>query len=298
LRLNWRRSFILSQCTIRAPLREVFAMRGSTVNTAFAACLGLLVAAQQVPAAESLLVGGAGAATGMLRQVGAEFTRASGVEVDVVPGLGTAGAVTALADGKLDLAVSGRALTAEESTLGLRQALVVRTAFMLATSRPKPNGLKANELSQIYAATRPAWGDGMPIRIILRTRAESDTVLMERLFPGMNAAIESARGRSDVPVAATDQDNVAMAERVAGSLIGMTLAQFTTENPRLYVVPLDGVAPTLASFEAGAYPYTKRLYFLTRGPNVPTRVLQFLDYLRAPPGTNALRAAGVLPDIE
>ena len=50
-------------------------------------------------AAETLRLGGTGTAIGMLQQVGAEFTAATGVKVEVVASLGSTGAIRALADG-------------------------------------------------------------------------------------------------------------------------------------------------------------------------------------------------------
>jgi phosphate transport system substrate-binding protein len=52
-----------------------------------------------------LRVGGTGSAIGMLQQVGAEFTAADGGKIDIVPSLGSTGAIRALADGVIDIAV-------------------------------------------------------------------------------------------------------------------------------------------------------------------------------------------------
>jgi phosphate transport system substrate-binding protein len=156
-------------------------------------------------AADTLRVGGTGTATGMLQQVGAEFTAATGVKVEVVPSLGSTGAVGALSDGWLDIAIPARPLKPDEAAAGLRQVEVLRTAYVIATSHSNPNGLKSADLARIFAAEKPTWADGTPIRIILRPRSDTDTALLAELFPGMGAAIETARRRAEVPTAATDQ---------------------------------------------------------------------------------------------
>ena len=201
-----------------------------------------------------LRLGGTGSALGLLQQVGAEFTAAAEIKIDVVPALGSTGAIRALADGKLDIAVSARPLKADESAAGLAQVAVLRTAYVFATSHRNPNGLKSGDLSRIFAADKSAWADGTPIRIILRPRSETDTALLGELFAGMDAAIETARRRAEVPTAATDQDNVDLAERMPGSLIGTSATQLATEHPNLRVVPLDGVAPTLREFRKRRLP--------------------------------------------
>ena len=272
-------------------------MPASVSNRVIALCLAVPLLAATAAQAQTLRAGGTGSALGLLRQVGAEFATASEIKVDIVHGLGSSGAIRALADGKLDLAVSARPLKADEAAQGLVQAAVLKTAFVFATSHRNPNGLKSDELARIFAADKPTWADGKPIRLILRPRSEADTALMGQLFAGMDAAIETVRRRVEVPAAATDQDNVDMGERVPGSLIGTTATQLATEHIKLRVVPLDGIEPSFANFESGAYRYAKKLYFLTR-PNGTPEAGRFIDFLRSPQGVKALRAAEILPDRE
>ena len=248
-------------------------------------------------AADTLRVGGTGSAAGMLQQVGAKFTAATGVKVVLIPSLGSTGAIRALTDGLLDIAVPARPLKADESAAGLRQVAVLRTAYVMATSHSNPNGLKSADLAGIFAAEKPAWADGTPIRIILRPRSDTDTALLGELFPGMDKAIEAARRRAEVPTAATDQDNAELAERTPGSLTGTTVTQLKTEHRNLHVVPLDGVEPTLANFESGAYRFTKKLYVIVPR-NGTAEAQRFVDFLRSPQGVSALRETEALPDTE
>jgi phosphate transport system substrate-binding protein len=263
---------------------------------AVALCLVVLLPAATAAAAETLHMGGTGSALGLLRQVGAEFTAATEVKIDVVPALGSSGAARALIDGKLDLAVSARPLKAEDAAAGLIQVAVLRTAFVFATSHRKPNGLKSGELARIYAGDQ-MWADSTPIRPILRPRSEADNALLGVLISGMDAAIEATRRRPDVPIAATDQDNVALAERTPGSLIATTSAQLVTERPDLKTVPIDDVAPSLANFESGAYRFTKKMYVFIRSNGSPESH-RFVAFLRSPQGVRMLRAAETLLDPE
>lgn len=269
-------------------------MRASISKVAIA----LMLAVQLTPAAAaSLKFGGTGSATEMLRQVGAQFTAGSEVKVDVVPSLGSTGAISALADGNLDIAVSARPLKPGESARGLNQVAVLRTAFVFATSNRNSDGLRTVDLPKIFSATKPVWADGMPLRIILRPRSEADSTLLGTVTPGMDAAIERARQRMDMAIAATDQDNADIAERTPGSLIGTTLTQLKAENRDLRVVALDGVEPTLANFERGAYPLTKEFYFIVRGKSV-LESQKFFDFMRSTQGIKALRAMNTLPGAE
>lgn len=272
-------------------------MRISNSRLAIAVFFGCALAAAPGAAQETLRIGGTGTAIGMLQQVGAEFTAATGGKVEVVTSLGSNGAIRALADGMLDIAVPARPLKTDETAAGLRQVAVLRTAYVIATSHSRPNGLKDVDLAGIFAAEKPAWADGTPIRIILRLRGDSDTALLAEFFPGMGAAIETARRRAELPTAATDQDNAEMAERTPGSLTGTTVTQLKTEHRDLHVVPLDGIEPTLANLESGAYRFVKQLHFIVPGASSDEAQL-FMDFLRSPPGLKALRETEILPDAD
>ena len=111
----------------------------------------------------------------------------------------------------------------------------------------------------------------------------------------MEQAIEAAGRRSDVPTAATDQDNVALAERLAGSLTGATLTQLMTERSSLHTIPIDGVEPTIANFESGAYRFAKKLYFVVGDKSAP-ETQKFIAFLQSLQGLKALGVAAVVRD--
>ena len=244
-----------------------------------------------VATADALKIGGTGAAMEALRLSSETISARTGGKVEIVPNLGSSGAIRAVQDGILDLCVSGRPLKAEETARGLFVPMELRTPYILVTSHRRPNGLGKAEIAQIYSDVRSTWADKVPISLILRPRSDSDTPHMGELFPGMAAALETARKRPEVITAATDHDNLDAAERVPGSLTGMTYLQFKAEKPNLRIVPIDGVAPSFESFEAGTYTYSKALYFIV-GPELSPSGKQFIAFLRSPEGQEALRAAG------
>ncbi|CAH2602891.1 Phosphate ABC transporter, periplasmic phosphate-binding protein PstS (TC 3.A.1.7.1) [Rhodovastum atsumiense] len=243
--------------------------------------------------AEVLRAGGTGGATALLVHLGRPFTAQSGIAVDVVPSLGSGGSIAAAADGMIDLVVSARPLTAAERARGLDAVATLRTPFVLATSHPAPSGLAAGAVAGMFVAVKPAWPDGAVLRPILRPRTETDTLVLAALFPGMAAALEQARQRPDLPVAATDQDNADLAEHLEGSLTGITLAQLVLEGRALRLVPLDGVTPSLAGFEAGDWRYGRDFILIARRPAAPA-VGRFLQFLHSEAGRAALRAGACL----
>ena len=243
--------------------------------------------------AHDLRAGGTGSATELLRVLLAAFGKQADVEGRVVPNFGTTGALHALADGVLDVAVAGRAPNPEEAAKGLVVAYTARTPFVIATSHPKPNALSLADLAQAFRSYQSTWNDGRPVRVILRPKFEGDTALMGAIFPGLAPAIEEARRRPDVPVAFTDQDNAELAEQIAGSLVGSTLTQITLEKRNLRTVPIDGHVPSMEAFERGTYPYAKPLYFVVNA-DTNVAVTQFIAFLQSPAGKAILRTANVL----
>lgn len=246
--------------------------------------------------ADALRAGGVGAITQLMPALFASFAGTqprSGNATEVIPSLGSGGGLRALAEGALDIAVSGRPLNAEELRQGMKVVLSMRTPFVMVTSHPNPSGLKSDEIARVFGAQKSAWADGSPIRVILRPKSDSDTLILEGLFPGMVAALEAARTRHDVPVAATDQDNATAAERIAGSLTGSTLTQIRTEQRQLRLVSINGVAPTLEAMESGAYPFSKTIHFVLPAKPNP-RAEDFLAFLQSPAGQALLRDSGNL----
>lgn len=256
------------------------------------ALLTCLLPASAVVAGE-IKAGGTGSATALLRVLGDAFAGDRQAGIEIVPSLGSSGGLRAVADGVLDLAVSARPLKPEEEAKGLRVVLTARTPLLFATSRANPDALSSSEIAAAYAAGTVTWKDGTPIKVILRPRAESDTALVAGLFPLLGPAVETARRRPEVPIAATDQDNAAMAEEIPGSLIAISMAQLALEKRSLRPLIVDGLAPTFASFQSGAYPHAKVLRFVVRGQPIPA-VAAFIDFLRSPEGVVALRAAYLL----
>lgn len=243
--------------------------------------------------AEVLRTGGPGGVAQMLQQMGVAFAEHEpGTTLMVMPNLGSGGAIAGVADGLLDFAISGRPLTSGEAK-SLTAIPLASTPFGLATSQSNPGNIKSTDIAAFFQNVRSVWPDGTPVRVVLRSRAEVDAVLMANMFPNMAAAIEQLRGHTEIPVVATDQDNVLLAEKMAGSLTAVTLTQVVTEKRRLHFLAIDGVDPTLENLERGTYPYRKDFSFVFAHSKKPA-VDRFIAFLRSAEGEKLLRETGNL----
>lgn len=254
--------------------------------------LGLYLATAWPVAAEPLRLGGKSGFTELLRQLGSRFGLVTGTLVEVVPGLGSTAAIKAASAGGIQLVLAGRALLPNEAASNLSSSLSVCTPFVFATSEPQPGSLDAGAIASIYARAAPTWPGGLPIRIILRQKHESDNATLSELFPDMQRAIQQARLRPAVPVVETDQENASLAVKLPGSLIATTYTQIIAERHDLRLVAINGMSPDMETYESGQYPFGKRLYFYAARRPAP-EVSQFLDFLRSPGGTKAMWDLGV-----
>ncbi|MBI3434340.1 MAG: substrate-binding domain-containing protein [Proteobacteria bacterium] len=232
--------------------------------------------------ADTLRVGGTGALLGLVDRLCDQFkARHPGDTVEVIAGMGSSGGIAAVIEGALQLAVSGRDLNARERDKGARSSVLLDTPFMFVSSHPDRQKLTLADVVGIYNGLLTRWPDGKEIKPVLRPKSDSASAYLVDHIPAMREALDTLRKRPDVPVAATDQDNAAMAEKVANSLSAMTLVQYMTERPKLHMVELNGVEPSVATMRSGHYPLRISLY-VVEGPQPSAVAQRFLAFLKTP----------------
>jgi phosphate transport system substrate-binding protein len=270
------------------------------------ACGLCLAAALLVPVAwpgsaralEPLRIAGTGSVTAVMHALADAFMadEPSGVPApEILTGLGSSGGIEAVLDRAVEMAVSSRRLEASELSRGAHETACAVTPFALVTSNPVPQALKRREVAALYAAPKPHWPDGSLLKIILRSSVDLDDAYAEAVFPGIEAAMAAARQRPDVPLAATDQDNLDLARRIAGSLTGTSLTQLVGEHTSdLHPIALDGVAPSLAAVADGSYAAAVTVCVVLPAKPV-TRAQRFVAFMKTPRARRILMEAALMP---
>src|SRR5262245_30849551 len=254
--------------------------------------IALILSCTGAALADDMKVGGTGAAHGLLLRLAEAFHAASPSDrVEVVAGLSSSGALAAAAEGALGLAIVSRDLNAEEKAKGLMAEPLLHTPFLFVTSHPDPQVLSKWAVIAIYDGTLTAWPDGKEIRPILRPKTESATAFLTDNFEGMQAAMDKLRQRVDVPVAATDQDNIEAAVTVANSFAGAPLVQIMTERPRLRPVAINGVHASVAGMELGAYRLKMRFDAVIKSTPSPV-ARRFATFLHSAAAEKIIRENG------
>ena len=246
---------------------------------------------------ETLTVGGTGSAMPLVGQ----FAQAYGslepnVKVRVVdPPLGSNGAIRAVLAGAVDLAVLGKPLTEVEKAQGCQDWELGRTPFLVVTERKLPlPGFTVEQLAAIYSGKMTTWSDGSPIRLVVRNLFESDTLILRKMSPDMDRAVDVALARPGMLVAANDLENIDLLERTPDSFGTSNLALVQAQNRKLNALPIDGKEPTLAALRQGTYPYSKSIY-LARGPKLSPVAQGFLEFILSASGKEILDRAGYVP---
>lgn len=244
--------------------------------------------------AQTIKLAGTGAALGTMQRLADALQRSEPTFViQVMPNLGSVGAVRAIAAGALDLALLVRPLASDEAARGLVGYEYGRTPIVFVTRQPNVTSITIEQVGQILTGKQPQWPDGTPIRVVLRPGSSADAKVLAAHSPVIAEALKIAQRREGMIVAINAHQNVTHLERLPGSFGTTTLAQILTERPELTVLRVDGVAPTVAEAAAGRYPYVKPLYIVARA-NASAAVQRFLDFIRSPEGAAILAATGHL----
>lgn len=260
--------------------------------------LCLLALMTPLPAsAETVTVGGTGAGLSTIRVLSAAITDMwPDLAIDVLPSLGSTGGVRALQDGHVDLAITSRSLTDAERASGLQEIHLADTPIAFISSHRGDLDVSIDDIVTIFAATCSEWPDSTPVRIILRPESESLYRHLRSRIPGLADVIASALRRPEVPVAATDQENVGLARLIDGSFTAAALAQVVTEAPDLTLVRLDGIQPSPETITDGSYPLAMP-FFLVTPAEMSDRVRRVVEFARSPEGASILAELGQVPAV-
>lgn len=219
-----------------------------------------------------------------------------------VSGGGTGGGITNVAEGRSDIAMASRDISAtEKSKYGdkFQEFLVGYDGLCIVVSKQVYDAgvraLTTGQVRQIYAGNISNWnqvgGPDRDIYVIAReqgsgTRDTFDEVVMGQVgseLPGVDEHGSVETGNAGVKTAVTGSDKAI--GYVGYSFIG----------PDLPAVSLDGVLPTPETIKSGTYPIARKLYMVTFGPPKPG-ARAFLDFVTSPTGQGIAQSNGFIPE--
>lgn len=270
-------------------------LRRHRTLVAAAATGAFLLLASGARAEEVLRVSGTGSALGALQRLSRAFERANpGHRLQILSSVGSSGAISAVANGALDVGISGRPLSPEEEALGLTAIAYARTPLLFAVGpRTGVSGITTGEIVRIYRGELTAWPNGERVRLVIRPRTDVDNALLRAISPEMSEAVGLASNRKGQLVALTNQECDEILSRTPGSIGPTSLSGIVTGGASLVPLAWNGVAPTVANLASGAYPLGKTLIAVTRvPPSAPVR--RFLAFLASPEARKIFEQSGNL----
>jgi phosphate transport system substrate-binding protein len=243
--------------------------------------------------AETIRISGTGGAIETMRFLGDSFRKVHpDVRFEIMPVIGSSGAVKAVLAGRLDIGLCGRPATEAERDQGVLDIRYAKTPFVFGVNRSvKKTGMTLAGAIEIYAGKRKRWEDGSRIRLILRPPMDSDIPLLKGMSAEMATAVDTALGREGMIVAMTDQDAADAIELTPGGFGATTLAIILSERREIRALALNGAAPSIRAAADGSYPFTKTFCMLTR-KHPSSAVRRFIEFVRSPAGAAILAKYG------
>lgn len=245
--------------------------------------------------ADTINIGGSGGGLVLFDILGASFAKhdPSG-RIEIIPSLGSAGGISAVAAGVIDVAISWRKLNAKETLLPVMEAEILETPYVFDTTHPKIGTIRTDDLPKIHSGDVAAWPDGSPLRLILRPKSDANSIYVTKNIPGMPEAFEKVLRRRDIPSAAPDTDNIALADKIDGVLAGMSLLQLrSSDHSRLRALALNEIQPSISSMRDGSYPYVLQMHLMVSRTPSPL-VERFLKYLKGSEAESIINQFGAV----
>jgi phosphate transport system substrate-binding protein len=245
-------------------------------------------------AAERLRVAGTGVGVALVRALAESFKALHhGVENWVPDSVGTQGALRGLETGKLDVGFVLRPLKAGEVPGG-RAVEICRTPLVFfASSSRRDITLSRSDLPALFSGSLAAYPGG-EVRPLLRPPTDTGYTLMIGYFPELSEVVDKARERRGAVLSLTDQDAMDAVEDSRSLVSFAALAPILAERRRLFVVPFDGLDPSVEALAAGRYPYAAPL-LLALGAAPSSEARAFVEFAQSPAARAQLRAQGCLP---
>jgi phosphate transport system substrate-binding protein len=211
------------------------------------------------------------------------FESKTGTRVQVADTSGTGKGLKSLAEGKVNLAGSGRVLSAEEKKSGLLGTIVGYDGLAVFVHRSNPvKDLSKEQLKDIFTGKVKSWKQlgGKDVKIVplvepIASKRATVQMVQEQILDG--AAF--APGIREV-----DQlkDQVAEVARGEGTLcfasVGFLASADAAVRSGVRAIAIDSTDPTDANIRSGAYLLSRPMLLVTKG--LPSGdVKSFLDYV-------------------
>lgn len=250
-----------------------------------------LIGRGDCPAEEkSILVAGSIAMLRYTRVLKAEFEKSSGDLTISYGGGNSISSLIAVSRHAIDIAAVARDLKPKEMTVDLRAVLIGRdgVAVVLNPANPLSN-LSRKDAAALFTGGIKSWsaipgGANLPVHVFTR---QDDSATRQSL-------VELALDGNDVTHQATvAKEATDIVEAVAKDPAAIGYVALHDVDPAVKVSAIDGVPMSETTLLSGRYPYSRPLYYITKGEPSALEA-RFIEFATSPQGQAVIEKAGAL----
>jgi phosphate transport system substrate-binding protein len=270
-------------------------MSKTTIALLIALLIGSIVPSL---AAEKVTVSGSTTVLPLAESCAEAFNAKQSNYQATVTGGGTGAGITAIAEGRSDIAMASREVTADEKNKygnNFKEFEIGLDGICIAVSRQVYDaGVKSltkDQLKGIYAGDIKNWkelgGPDKPIYVIAREQGSGTRDTFDGVIMG-SATVETP-GVSTVALGSAEAKTAIVGSSNAIGYIG-----FSYIGGNIGIVALDGIMPSVQSIKDNSYELGRHLYFYTFGDPTPV-ALAFIDFVLSPGGQSIAEENGFIP---
>lgn len=258
--------------------------RFATTSLVFLATFSTLAASSKTQAHMTLRAGGTGSARAAFLEYGNTYTKKHpDIHFEWIPGMGPVGAFKATSAKATELAFTSTLPESigisPEISAKLSHHYLGKTALVFAVHHDVPvTNVSKADLLKLFSGELKSWSNGIPVRLILRQPADSDTLIAERNFPELEQAMNAARKREGMTTVLSSEDSHQRISETSGALGFSTLSQMRDSDDALKSLSYEHKSATLTTLNDGTYPLLKKLYVFQQKEATP-EVRAFIDFV-------------------
>lgn len=259
------------------------------------AALAVLLAAP-AGAGEKITIGGASGMTPLAQELAKAFaTKAKGDNIEIEAGTSSSAGIKSLRQGKLDIALSSRTLTAEETAQGLQLKEFARVRVVFAVNKSVPvKNITSDQVCAIYAGRIKNWrevgGPDRPLFPLTRPAAETDPQILR----GQIDCFKNLKEAETVLIMLKAGDMVQALATKEGTFGYTTMIEVGKSEGQIVPLSLNGVEPSRENVAKGTYKLVRNFFFVLPARSKPP-AQSFVDFVLSADGEKIIRAQQALP---
>ncbi|MFF0334849.1 phosphate ABC transporter substrate-binding protein [Streptomyces fimicarius] len=233
----------------------------------------------------------------------AEALKAKGLNITVATQGGSAGGISQLGTGQINIALSSKPLSEKDQkaypdTNFVTTQIGADAVGVIITKEVADGGVKGLTKAQVaglFEGKITNWkevgGPDLQVFVYDKEPGRGTREVLDKFIYGEGEAPAPPKS-ANYAIVGGNLETRNKLKSTRGSIAPLSTG-FIEGHPELVAVPLEDVAPTLENVASGKYPMTRPLYMITNG-RPKDGVKQYIDYILSPEGQKLLPRHGYL----